>query len=145
MASASNDLSSKYQKMTDLEHILKKPDTYIGSIQLTECTEYTTSSGTSGMSAAEVSIGLATFAHIPALYKLVDEGLVNMRDHVIRQAQAIKDGKIYADPIQFPDKMGAQIVDAIIRHSKGETLPPQLLIPTSLYRRADAERDPELN
>ena len=59
--------------------------------------------------------------------------------------QAIKDGKIYADPIQFPDKMGSQIVDAIIRHSKGETLPPQLLIPTSLYRRADAERDPELN
>ena len=59
--------------------------------------------------------------------------------------QAIKDGKIYADPIQFPGKMGAQIVDAIIRHSKGETLPPQLLIPTSLYRQADAERDPELN
>ncbi len=58
--------------------------------------------------------------------------------------QAIKDGKIYADPIQFPDKMGVQIVDAIIRHSKGETLPPQMLIPTSLYRRADAMKDPEL-
>ena len=58
--------------------------------------------------------------------------------------QAIKDGKIYADPIQFPDKMGLQIVDAIIRHSKGETLPPQMLIPTSLYRKADAEQDPEL-
>ena len=58
--------------------------------------------------------------------------------------QAIKDGKIYADPIQFPDKMGVQIVDAIVRHSKGETLPPQMLIPTSLYRKADAEKDPEL-
>ena len=58
--------------------------------------------------------------------------------------QAIKDGKIYADPIQFPDKMGVQIVDAIIRHSKGETLPPQMLIPTSLYRKADGEKDPEL-
>ena len=58
--------------------------------------------------------------------------------------QAIKDGKIYADPIQFPAKMGVQIVDAIIRHSKGESLPPQLLIPTSLYRRADAMKDPEL-
>lgn len=58
--------------------------------------------------------------------------------------QAIKDGKIYADPIQFPDKMGVQIVDAIVRHSKGETLPPQILIPTSLYRKADAEKDPEL-
>ncbi len=58
--------------------------------------------------------------------------------------QAIKEGKIYADPIQFPDKMGVQIVDAIIRHSKGETLPPQMLIPTSLYRKADAMKDPEL-
>jgi ribose transport system substrate-binding protein len=58
--------------------------------------------------------------------------------------QAIKDGKIYADPIQFPEKMGVQIVDAIIRHSKGETLPPQMLIPTSLYRKADAEKDPNL-
>jgi ribose transport system substrate-binding protein len=58
--------------------------------------------------------------------------------------QAIKDGKIYADPIQFPDKMGVQIVDAIVRYSKGETLPPQMLIPTSLYRQADAMNDPEL-
>jgi DNA topoisomerase-2 len=102
MASESS-LSSKYQKMTDLEHILKKPDTYIGSIQMTECTEYTTLSavtGTSGTSAAtETNIGLATFTHIPALYKLVDEGLVNMRDHVIRQAQAIKDGKPDALPV----------------------------------------------
>lgn len=58
--------------------------------------------------------------------------------------QAIKEGKIYADPIQFPDKMGVQIVDAIVRHSKGEELPKEMLIPTSLYRRADAEKDPEL-
>jgi len=99
MASASgttesSSLSSKYQKMTDLEHILKKPDTYIGSIQLTECTEYTTMGGTD-----PVTISLATFTHIPALYKLVDEGLVNMRDHVIRQAQAIKDGKPDALPV----------------------------------------------
>ena len=93
---ASTDLSSKYQKMTDMEHILKKPDTYIGSIQLTECTEYTTVTTPGG---AETSIALATFTHIPALYKLVDEGLVNMRDHVIRQAQAIKDGKPNALPV----------------------------------------------
>ncbi|MCA9009612.1 MAG: substrate-binding domain-containing protein [Planctomycetaceae bacterium] len=58
--------------------------------------------------------------------------------------QAIKDGKIYADPIQFPDKMGAEIVTAIVRYSRGETLPPQILIPTSLYRQADAAADPEL-
>ncbi len=58
--------------------------------------------------------------------------------------QAIKDGKIYADPIQFPDRMGVQIVDAIIRYSKGEELPPQVLIPTRLYRIDDAKKDPDL-
>ena len=58
--------------------------------------------------------------------------------------QAIKDGRIYADPIQFPEKMGVQIVDAIVRHSKGETLPAQMLIPTTLYRQADALKDPSL-
>lgn len=55
--------------------------------------------------------------------------------------QAIKEGKIYADPIQFPDQMGVKVVDAIVRHSKGEELPPQILIPTQLYRRADAEAE----
>lgn len=55
--------------------------------------------------------------------------------------QAIREGKIYADPIQFPDRMGVKVVDAIVRHSKGEELPPQILIPTKLYRKADAEAE----
>jgi ribose transport system substrate-binding protein len=58
--------------------------------------------------------------------------------------QAIKDGKIYADPIQFPDRMGVEIVDAIVKHSKGEDVKPEILIPTRLYRKADAEKDPSL-
>jgi ribose transport system substrate-binding protein len=58
--------------------------------------------------------------------------------------QAIKDGKIYADPIQFPDKMGAEVVRAFMRYSKGEELPPQMLIPTSLYRKADGVADAAL-
>jgi ribose transport system substrate-binding protein len=58
--------------------------------------------------------------------------------------QAIRDGKIYADPIQFPDRMGVEIVAAIVRWSRGEALPPKTLIPTSLYRRADGEKDPTL-
>ena len=58
--------------------------------------------------------------------------------------QAIKEGKIYADPIQFPDKMGMEIARAIVKHSKGETVPPQTLIPTALYRQQDGLRDPSL-
>ena len=58
--------------------------------------------------------------------------------------QAIKDGKIYADPIQFPEKMGEEVVRAFIRYSKGEDLPPQMLIPTSLYRQSDGQADKDL-
>jgi ribose transport system substrate-binding protein len=56
--------------------------------------------------------------------------------------QAIKEGKIYADPIQFPDRMGIEIARAIVSHSKGLTLPKQTLIPTQLYRKADALAEP---
>lgn len=58
--------------------------------------------------------------------------------------QAIKDGKIYADPIQFPDRMGIEVVKSIIAHSKGEEVPPEQLIPTSLYRQEDGLKDPDL-
>lgn len=57
---------------------------------------------------------------------------------------AIKEGKIYADPIQFPDRIGRQTVQMIVNHSKGKRVPKQLLIPTALYRKADAEKDPSL-
>ena len=58
--------------------------------------------------------------------------------------QAIKDGKIYADPIQFPDQIGAKTVEAIVKHFAGEELPKEILIPTALYRKADGLKDPEL-
>ncbi len=57
---------------------------------------------------------------------------------------AIKEGKIYADPIQFPDQIGAKTVEAIVKHFEGEPLPKEILIPTALYRKADAMKDPEL-
>ena len=57
---------------------------------------------------------------------------------------AIKEGKVYADPIQFPRKMGVQIVEKIISHLAGEVVEKTVLIPTSLYKKADADQDPEL-
>ena len=58
--------------------------------------------------------------------------------------QAIKDGKIYADPIQFPDRMGVEVVNSIVAHSKGKDVPGENLIPTQLYKKADAEQDASL-
>jgi len=58
--------------------------------------------------------------------------------------QAIKDGKIYADPIQHPDKMGKQIVQLVIKYQAGESFEPETLIPATLYTKAEADQDPKL-
>ena len=58
--------------------------------------------------------------------------------------QAIKDGKIFADPIQHPDKMGRQIVQNIIKYLAGEEFEKETLIPATLYNKDSADKDPEL-
>ena len=108
-AAAVEDLG-KYQKMTDREHILKKPDTYIGTIEPTDTMEYVMDvAPAAALDAAALDATAAPAApalltrrnitYIPGLYKLFDEGMVNMRDHVVRQAQAVADGKPDALPV----------------------------------------------
>ena len=80
-ASSETELG-KYQRMSDKEHILKKPDTYIGPINMTETETYVYNAETS-------SIVQRPISYIPGLYKLFDEGAVNSRDHYVRQAQAV--------------------------------------------------------
>jgi ribose transport system substrate-binding protein len=58
--------------------------------------------------------------------------------------RAIKEGKIYADPIQFPDRIGREAVSQIIKYLGGEKVPKEVLIPTKLYFKEDAEKDPAL-
>lgn len=65
-------------------------------------------------------------------------------DGQIDGRQAIKEGKIYADPIQFPDKIGAKTVAMIVAYFDGESVPAQVLIPTALYRQTDGQKDPSL-
>ncbi|HTI72824.1 MAG TPA: substrate-binding domain-containing protein [Candidatus Limnocylindria bacterium] len=55
---------------------------------------------------------------------------------------AIKAGKIYGDPIQFPDRIGQAAVQNIVKYLAGDDVPRETLIPTALYLRADAEKDP---
>lgn len=58
--------------------------------------------------------------------------------------QAIKEGKIFADPIQFPDRIGRETMQTIVAHLNGERVKPEVLIASELYRKADGEKDPEL-
>jgi ribose transport system substrate-binding protein len=58
--------------------------------------------------------------------------------------RAIRKGLIYADPIQFPDRIGALTVATIVRYFAGEEVPAEQLIPPALYRQADAEKDEQI-
>ena len=57
---------------------------------------------------------------------------------------AIKAGKIYADPVQFPDVIGKTAVRNIVRYLAGDDVPKETLIPTKLYRQADGAKDATL-
>jgi ribose transport system substrate-binding protein len=65
-------------------------------------------------------------------------------DGQLEGKQAILEGKIYADPIQFPKKMGVVSVENIIKYLDGDEYEKVELIPTVIYKKADAEKDPEL-
>jgi ribose transport system substrate-binding protein len=58
--------------------------------------------------------------------------------------KAIRDGLIYADPVQFPDEIGAMTVQEIIRYFDGEPVPAEKLIPTQLYQQKDGAMDASL-
>ena len=66
--------SEQYQKLSPLEHIIKRPDTYIGSVERTERHMWVYNSELDSMEYREVSF-------VPGLYKIFDEILVNAADN----------------------------------------------------------------
>jgi DNA topoisomerase-2 len=71
-------LSQQYQRKTDKQHVLDNPDTYIGSVEKIESEMWVLD---------DSKIISKSMDYVPGLYKLIDEGLVNCRDHVIRMNQ----------------------------------------------------------
>lgn len=61
-------------QLTQLEHIIKRPDTYIGSVERTEKQMWVYNTGSDSMEFKEVSF-------VPGLYKIFDEILVNAADN----------------------------------------------------------------
>jgi DNA topoisomerase-2 len=73
-AAKKKSATDQYQKLTQLEHIIKRPDTYIGSVERTEQQMWVFNSETSQMELRQVSF-------VPGLYKIFDEILVNAADN----------------------------------------------------------------
>ena len=87
--------------------------------------------------------GLGAYAALEAASKIDQVKIIAFDGQVIGK-QAILEGKIVCDPIQFPDRMGRKTIELIFKHFSGEAVPAELLIPSELYYQSDAEKDPVL-
>jgi len=76
-----NNVSTKYQKMSHTEHVLAKPDSYIGSTELEETEQYVLND----TDVENIVIQKKTFMVCPGFYKCFDELIVNAFDHWKRQ------------------------------------------------------------
>ncbi|KAF2215953.1 hypothetical protein CERZMDRAFT_34549, partial [Cercospora zeae-maydis SCOH1-5] len=115
--------SEQYQKLTQLEHILKRPDTYIGSVEYTTDQLWIYNSETEAMENRKVS-------YVPGLYKIFDEILVNAADNKQRDKNMNElrvdvnpiEGKISVQnngrgiPIEMHEKEGIWIPEMIFGH-----------------------------
>ncbi|KXL48328.1 MAG: hypothetical protein FE78DRAFT_29215 [Acidomyces sp. 'richmondensis'] len=115
--------SQQYQKLTQLEHILKRPDTYIGSVERTTEQMWVYNSETECMENRKVSF-------VPGLYKIFDEILVNAADNKQRDKN-MNELRVWVDrekgvisvknngrgiPIEIHDKEGIYIPEMIFGH-----------------------------
>ncbi|THH30396.1 hypothetical protein EUX98_g3787 [Antrodiella citrinella] len=71
--------SETYQKLTQLEHILKRPDSYIGSVESLTAPMWVWDSENKRMVLREIK-------YVPGFFKIVDEILVNAADNKINDA-----------------------------------------------------------
>lgn len=81
--------TEQYQKLTQLEHIIKRPDTYIGSVEKTETTMWVFNSENKEMESRKVTF-------VPGLYKIFDEIMVNAADNKQNDAN-MKNIKVVVD------------------------------------------------
>lgn len=115
--------TEQYQKLTQLEHILKRPDTYIGSVERTTEQMWVYNSEADAMENRKVSF-------VPGLYKIFDEILVNSADNKQRDKN-MNEMKVWVDadkgmiavrnngrgiPIEVHEKEGIYIPEMIFGH-----------------------------
>lgn len=81
-ASSKNALASQYKKMTQHEHILNLPDTYIGSVEKTSLDLWVNDGEKMVYKTVEIP---------PGLYKIFDEIIVNAIDHHVRLKEEMPD------------------------------------------------------
>ncbi|CAJ2502142.1 Uu.00g049950.m01.CDS01 [Anthostomella pinea] len=113
-----------YQKLTQLEHILKRPDTYIGSIERMEQQMWVYNKESNQMELRP------KVSFVPGLYKIFDEILVNAADNKQRDPSMTfmkitinrEEGQIIVEnngkgiPVEIHDKEKCYIPELVFGH-----------------------------
>jgi ribose transport system substrate-binding protein len=86
---------------------------------------------------------LGAYAALEGIGK-ADQVTIIAFDGQLAGKQAIRDGKILCDPVQFPDRIGRVTAEMIVKHFNGDEVDPVILIPSELYYQQDALQDPAL-
>lgn len=84
-------IARKYEKMSPREHVLRRPDTYIGSIGVVEESHLIVTDG---------RIRSVVMDYTPGLAKVFDEVLVNALDHVVRLSETGSQGTVRVTDIR---------------------------------------------
>lgn len=116
--------TEKYQKLSQLEHIILRPDTYIGSVERTEQKMWVFNKETKLMENRTVSF-------VPGLYKIFDEIIVNAADNRQNNPDSMTHLKVTVDreageitvenngkgiPVEIHEKEGIYIPEMIFGH-----------------------------
>lgn len=112
-----------YQKLTQLEHIIKRPDTYIGSVECSENQMWVFNKERALMEHKKVSL-------VPGFYKIFDEILVNAADNKQRDKSMSyikvtidrEKGEVSVEndgrgiPVEMHEKEGVYIPELVFGH-----------------------------
>ena len=101
-------LAEKYQLKTDKQHVLDTPDTYTGSMTLTDYDTFVfldnpnpnaNEDASSSKDNTNDKIVEKQVTIVPGLYKIFDEAVVNTRDQTVRMRELIDKGNLDAIPV----------------------------------------------
>ena len=142
-AQGNKSVEDTYQKMSQLEHILELPDTYIGSVEKTSVDVWFYNEKNKKIEQGEITI-------VPGFFKIFDEILVNSIDHFQRlKSQKSKNPVTYIK-VNIDPKEGFISVQnngegiPVVFHKKHEMYVPELifgnLLTSSNYDKSEEKK-----
>jgi DNA topoisomerase-2 len=121
---AANASSKKYVKMSPIEHVLARPGMYVGSIEVDKTDMWILNNTNDQMIKKSLN-------YVPGLFKIFDEILVNVMDHIVRlnseeNSKIVKEVSVTITPTSISVRNDGDGVD-VIKHDVHNVYIPELV------------------